>query len=75
MYSKHSALGSRMLGINRNNEVISPLETKMASSWQKCYEKERHFVEQRRQFTVNFTRKGAKEAVEGENSKKKACGN
>ena len=29
MYSKHSTLGSRILGINRNNGVISPLETKM----------------------------------------------
>ena len=29
--SKHSALGSRILGINRNNDVIFPLETnKMA---------------------------------------------
>ena len=32
-------------------------------------------MEQRRHFTVNFTGKGAKEAVEGENSKKKARGN
>ena len=74
MYSKHSALGNRILGINRNNNAISPLETKMASSWQKCREKERYFVEQRRHFTVNFTRKGEKEAVEavveGENSNK-----
>ena len=26
MYSKHSALGSRILGINRKNDVILPLE-------------------------------------------------
>ena len=64
MYSKHSALGSRIIGINRNNDVILPLETNMASSWQKCREKERHCVEQRRHFTVNFTTKGAKEAVQ-----------
>ena len=64
MYSrKHSALGRRILGINRSNDVILPLVTNMASSWLKCSEVKRHFVEQRRHFTVNFTTKGAKEAV------------
>ena len=36
MYSKHSALGSRITGINGNNDVIIMLETNMASSWLKC---------------------------------------
>ena len=60
MYSKHSALGSRILGICRNKDVILPLETNMASSWKK----ERHCVEQRIYFTVNFTTKVANEAVQ-----------
>ena len=64
MYSKHSALGRRILGINRNNDVILPMETNMASSWQKCREKERHCVEQRRHFAVYFSTKVAKEAVQ-----------
>ena len=57
MYSKHSALGSRIL-------VILTLETNMASSRVNCREKERHFVEQKRHVTFNFTTKGAKEAVQ-----------
>ena len=64
MYSKHSALGSRTLGINRNNDVILPLQTNVSSNLLKCREKERHFVEQRRNFTVNFTINRAKESVQ-----------
>ena len=64
MHSKHSALGSRILGINRNNHVILPLETNMAVSWLKCPDNERHFVELRRCFTVNFTTNEAKQAAQ-----------
>ena len=71
-YSKHSALGSRTLGIN--NDVNLPLETNMASSWLKCREKERHFVEQKTHFIVNFTKRKQKKLFRGENSKKKARG-
>ena len=66
MYSKHSALGSRILGINRNNinGDILPLERNMASSWLKRSENEGHFVEQRTYFTVNLNKNGTKEAVQ-----------
>ena len=36
----------------------------MASSWLKCREKEKDFVDQGSHFIANFTTKGAKEAVE-----------
>ena len=55
MYSKHSALGSRVLGIHRSNDVILPLETKVKAF---CG------AENRRHFTVNFIMKEAKEAVQ-----------
>ena len=41
-----------MLGINRNNDVILLLETNMAASWLKCWEKKRLSMEQRRHLLV-----------------------
>ena len=51
MYSKHSALGDRILRTNRNKDVILLLETKMAYTVVGS-SVEIHFQKQRRHFTI-----------------------
>ena len=70
MSSEHSTLGSRILGINRNNDVIPLQKTNMASSWQKCGEKERHFLKKRTHFTVNSQQKEQKRLFSSVRSQK-----
>ena len=71
MYSKHSALGNRILRINRNNDVILLLETKMAYTIVGS-SVERHFQKQRRHFTINSQHR-EKRCSEIKNAKK-TCG-
>ena len=74
MYSKHSAMGYRILRINRNNDVILPLETNMASSWLKCREKEGILCSREDALLLISQQREQKKLFRGESSKKKACG-
>ena len=71
MYSKHPALGGRILGINRNNDVILPLETNMASS-----DGRKKAILRSGEDTLLLIsqQREQKKLFRGENSKTKACG-
>ena len=71
MYSNHSAPGSRILGINRNNDVILPLETIMASSDGR---KKAIFWSGEDTLLLMSQQREQKKLFRGENSKIKACG-
>ena len=72
MYSKHSAaLESRMLGINRNNYVILPLVTNMASS----VERRKDILWSREDTLLLISQqRERKKLFRAENPKKKECG-